>query len=1040
MKGADFMGNNSENKPDRYINIGIVAHVDAGKTTLSESMLYHAGAIRKLGRVDHKDAFLDTDQMERERGITIFSKQAVFRWKDRTITLLDTPGHVDFSAEMERVLQVLDCAVLVVSGADGVQGHTQTLWKLLKRYHIPTFLFVNKMDQEGTDGEKLLKELRKRFGENVVPFVDIMTESDCPGGKVYLHTKESAVEEVLEELAVCEDDMMEEYLEEGRISLDKVQKAVADRQVFPCYFGSALHSQGVEELLDGLDLYIKDKTYPAEFGAKVYKIARDNQGNRLTYLKVTGGRLKVKDVVEGLNEKINQIRIYSGEKFEAVQEVEAGRVCAVTGLENTRPGQGIGAEEESDLPVLEPVLTYQILLPDDCDVHKMLLNLKILEEEEPELHIVWEEQTSEIHVQLMGDVQIEILQRMIKERFGVLVEFGEGSIVYKETITAPIEGVGHFEPLRHYAEVHLRLEPGERGSGMQFAAECSEDILDRNWQRLVLTHLEEKEHKGVLTGSPITDMKITLTSGRAHQKHTEGGDFRQATYRAVRQGLKKADSILLEPYYEFRMELPSENVGRAMTDIQNMSGKFGTPMIEEETTVLTGSAPVSLMRGYQRLVLTHLEEKEHKGVLTGSPITDMKITLTSGRAHQKHTEGGDFRQATYRAVRQGLKKADSILLEPYYEFRMELPSENVGRAMTDIQNMSGKFGTPMIEEETTVLTGSAPVSLMRGYQKEFTAYTGGRGRMAVSLKGYDICHNQEEVLAASTYDSEADLANPTGSVFCAHGAGFVVDWDEVEEYMHMEHTLESGNDDEMDVMEVTLPKRRHSSIELTREELDAIYVRTPDPKKNRSTGPVTVRVKEKTREPGSAYQDPKWEARRRAKAGTEEYLLVDGYNIIFSWEELKELSERDIGAARGKLADILSNYQGFRKCTLILVYDAYKVEGNPGEVMKYHNIYIVYTKEAETADQYIEKTVRRIAKNADVTVATSDGLEQVIIMGQGAHRMSALGLKEEVELALKELRGEHLGRQVNLKNYLLDYLDEETAKQMEEIRLGKEKC
>ncbi len=923
MKGADFMGNNSENKPDRYINIGIVAHVDAGKTTLSESMLYHAGAIRKLGRVDHKDAFLDTDQMERERGITIFSKQAVFRWKDRTITLLDTPGHVDFSAEMERVLQVLDCAVLVVSGADGVQGHTQTLWKLLKRYHIPTFLFVNKMDQEGTDGEKLLKELRKRFGENVVPFVDIMTESDCPGGKVYLHTKEGAVEEVLEELAVCEDDMMEEYLEDGRISLDKVQKAVADRQVFPCYFGSALHSQGVEELLDGLDLYIKDKTYPAEFGAKVYKIARDNQGNRLTYLKVTGGRLKVKDVVEGLNEKINQIRIYSGEKFEAVQEVEAGRVCAVTGLENTRPGQGIGAEEESDLPVLEPVLTYQILLPDDCDVHKMLLNLKILEEEEPELHIVWEEQTSEIHVQLMGDVQIEILQRMIKERFGVLVEFGEGSIVYKETITAPVEGVGHFEPLRHYAEVHLRLEPGERGSGMQFAAECSEDILDRNWQRLVLTHLEEKEHKGVLTGSPITDMKITLTSGRAHQKHTEGGDFRQATYRAVRQGLKKADSILLEPYYEFRMELPSENVGRAMTDIQNMSGKFGTPMIEEETTVLTGSAPVSLMRGYQ---------------------------------------------------------------------------------------------------------------------KEFTAYTGGRGRMAVSLKGYDICHNQEEVLAASTYDSEADLANPTGSVFCAHGAGFVVDWDEVEEYMHMEHTLESGNDDEMDVMEVTLPKRRHSSIELTREELDAIYVRTPDPKKNRFTGPVTVRAKEKTREPGSAYQDPKWEARRRAKAGTEEYLLVDGYNIIFSWEELKELSERDIGAARGKLADILSNYQGFRKCTLILVYDAYKVEGNPGEVMKYHNIYIVYTKEAETADQYIEKTVRRIAKNADVTVATSDGLEQVIIMGQGAHRMSAPGLKEEVELALKELRGEHLGRQVNLKNYLLDYLDEETAKQMEEIRLGKEKC
>lgn len=914
------MANTSTDQSEKLINIGIVAHVDAGKTTLSESMLYQAGAIRKLGRVDHKDAFLDTDQMERERGITIFSKQAIFQWKDRSITLLDTPGHVDFSAEMERVLQVLDCAILVVSGADGVQGHTQTLWRLLKRYHIPTFLFVNKMDQEGTDCEKLLRELRKRFGENVIPIVDIVPKTDKESGKVFLNLRENTAEDVLEELAVCEEGMMEEYLEDGRISLDKVQKAVTERQVFPCYFGSALHSQGVEELLDGIDLYMKDKIYPTEFGAKVYKIARDNQGNRLTYLKVTGGRLKVKDVVEGLDEKINQIRIYSGEKFEAVQEVEAGKVCAVTGLENTRPGQGIGVEEESELPVLEPVLTYQIHLPDDCDVHKMLRNLKILEEEEPELHIVWEEQTSEIHVQLMGDVQIEILQRMIKERFGVLVEFGEGSIVYKETITAPVEGVGHFEPLRHYAEVHLRLEPGERGSGMQFATECSEDILDKNWQRLVLTHLEEKEHKGVLTGSPITDMKITLTSGRAHQKHTEGGDFRQATYRAVRQGLKKADSILLEPYYEFRMELPSENVGRAMTDIQNMFGKFGTPMIEEETTVLTGSAPVSLMRGYQ---------------------------------------------------------------------------------------------------------------------KEFTAYTGGRGRMAVSLKGYDVCHNQEEVLAASTYDSEADLANPTGSVFCAHGAGFVVDWDEVEEYMHMEHTLETGSGDDMEMMEVTLPKRRHSSIELTREELDAIYVRTPDPKKNRSSGPVTVRAKEKKREPGSAYQDPKWEARRKAKSGTEEYLLVDGYNIIFSWDELRELSERDIGAARGKLADILSNYQGFRKCTLILVYDAYKVEGNPGEVMKYHNIYIVYTREAETADQYIEKTVRKIAKNAEVTVATSDGLEQVIILGAGAHRMSAQGLKEEVELALKELRGDHLGKKTTLKNYLLDYLDDETAQQMEEIRLGR---
>ena len=887
--------------------VGILAHVDAGKTTLSEGILYLTGKIRKLGRVDHKDAYLDTYNLERERGITIFSKQAEFELGNRGITLLDTPGHVDFSAEMERTLQVLDYAILVINGADGVQGHTMTLWRLLARYQIPTFLFINKMDQDGTDKEKLLAELKKRLSDNCVDFT--WEKSDLQS-------------QFLEDVSVCDEELLEKYLETEEISTSDIRKVIKERKLFPCFFGSALKMTGVEEFLHGLEKYCETPEYPSEFGAKVFKIARDDQGNRLSYMKITGGTLKVKELLTD-TEKADQIRIYSGAKFELAKEAPAGTICAVTGLSQTHPGQGFGIERESEMPVLEPVLNYRILLPEDCDVHQMLKKLKELEEEEPELHIVWNEQLGEIHAMLMGEVQIEILKHLIWERFHVAVEFGTGNIVYKETIAEPVEGVGHFEPLRHYAEVHLLLEPGEPGSGLQFFTACSEDVLDRNWQRLILTHLEEREHPGVLTGSPITDMQITLITGRAHLKHTEGGDFRQATYRAVRQGLKKADSILLEPYYEFRMELPSENVGRAMTDIQNMSGKFGTPMIEEETTVLTGSAPVSLMRGYQ---------------------------------------------------------------------------------------------------------------------KEFTAYTGGCGRMAVSLKGYDICHNQEEVLAASTYDSEADLANPTGSVFCAHGAGFVVDWDEVEEYMHMEHTLESGNDDEMDVMEVTLPKRRHSSIELTQEELDAIYVRTPDPKKDRSTGPVTVRAKEKTREPGSAYQDPKWEARRRAKAGTEEYLLVDGYNIIFSWEELKELSERDIGAARGKLADILSNYQGFRKCTLILVYDAYKVEGNPGEVMKYHNIYIVYTKEAETADQYIEKTVRRIAKNADVTVATSDGLEQVIIMGQGAHRMSAPGLKEEVELALKELRGEHLGRQVNLKNYLLDYLDEETAKQMEEIRLGKEKC
>lgn len=885
----------------RVLNVGLLAHVDAGKTTLSESILYQSGAIRNLGRVDHQDAFLDTDEMERERGITIFSKQAVLTWKDTEITLLDTPGHVDFSAEMERVLQVLDCAVLVISGADGVQGHTETLWKLLTRYGIPVFLFVNKMDQEGTDCGKLLAELKSRFSEGCIDF-----------GRV-----ETGAEEVIEEIAVCDEQTMEEYLEKGSVAAASIRRLVAERKIFPCYFGSALHLQGVEELMNGICTYQMQKEYPAVFGAKVYKIARDGQGNRLTYLKVTGGTLKVKDVIGENGDKVNQIRVYSGEKYELLSEADAGKVCAVTGLAETYPGQGLGAEKDSELPILEPVLTYRIILPDDCNVHTMLRDLKLLEEEEPELHVVWIEKSQEIHVQLMGDVQIEILQRIIKERFGVLVEFGEGSIVYKETIAAPVEGVGHFEPLRHYAEVHLRLEPGERGSGIQFDSECSEDVLDRNWQRLVLTHLEEKEHKGVLTGSVITDMKITLTSGKAHLKHTEGGDFRQATYRAVRQGLKKAESVLLEPYYEFRIELPSENVGRAMTDIQNRFGKF--------------------------------EALETLG-------------------------------------------------------------------------------------EMTVLTGIAPVSTLSGYQKDVIAYTGGRGRISLTLKGYDLCHNQEEVVAARGYDSELDLANPTGSVFCAHGAGFVVDWDEVEEYMHMERTLDQTGEEGL--AEVTLPKRRHSSIELTQEELDAIYVRTPDPVKQ-NHGPVTVCAKEKDREPGSAYTDPKWERRRREKEGRQEYLLVDGYNIIFSWEELRELSEKDIGAARGKLADILSNYQGYRKCTLILVYDAYKVEGNPGEVMKYHNIYIVYTKEAETADQYIEKTVRRIAKDAAVTVATSDGLEQVIILGQGANRMSAPGLKEEIERTLAEVRGEHLGKKGSVGNYLFDYLDEETAEEMEKVRLGK---
>ena len=883
-----------ENK--KQICLGVLAHVDAGKTTLSESMLYTSGSIRKMGRVDHKDAFLDTYDLERERGITIFSKQAVFSWKDMWITLLDTPGHVDFSAEMERTLQVLDYAVLVISGPDGVQGHTETLWRLLGQYRIPVFLFVNKMDQDGADRTVILAELKKRFGEHCIDFEKAF---DSESG------------EETEQLAMCDEMLLESYLENGDIPKKKVSELIHQRKVFPCYFGSALHTEGVEELLDALEQFTTEEQYPEVFGAKVYKIGRDDQGNRLSYLKVTGGRIKVRDVITDTEEKVNQIRRYSGAKYEMLQEVHAGEVCAVTGLSDTYPGQGLGMESESDMPVLEPVLSYQIELPPDCDVHKMLLNLKELEEEEPELHIVWEEQLGEIHAQLMGEVQIEILKSMIWDRFKVRVEFGAGTVVYKETIAEPVEGIGHFEPLRHYAEVHLVLEPGERGSGLQFFADCSEDILARNWQRLILTHLEEKEHKGVLTGSAITDMKITLISGRAHQKHTEGGDFRQATYRAVRQGLRKAKSILLEPYYEFEMELLPEHVGRAMMDIQKRNGTF----------------------------------------------------------------------------------------EP-----------------------------PVTEGELSVLKGSAPVSQMRGYQTELISYTGGRGRMSCRLKGYEKCPDQEKIVEEIGYDPEADLENPTGSVFCAHGAGFVVNWDEVEAYMHLENTLESNvlSEEEMRLV-VRQTRSTSSQIELTQEELDAIYVRTPDPvKKNRA--PVTVRAK---RQPA---EDDKWTARKMEKQ--EEYLLVDGYNIIFAWEELKELAKSDLKSARDKLMDVLCNYQGYKKCTLILVFDAYKVEGGPGSVMQYHNIHVVYTKEAETADQYIEKTVRRIGRNHHVTVATSDAMEQVIILGQGAVRMSAPGLKEEVELALQELRKEHLEKGQHDRNYLFDYLTKEDAKRLEKVRLG----
>ena len=912
----------SENKPEKQITMGILAHVDAGKTTLSEGILYTCKAIRKLGRVDHQDAFLDTNTLERNRGITIFSKQAECTLGEFGITLLDTPGHVDFSAEMERTLQVLDYGILVISGADGVQGHTETLWRLLSRYQIPVFLFINKMDQPGTDRETLLAELKEKLDTNCVDFSADQTSEDWK-----------------EQVAVCDEQVMEAYLEGEEISRVQIQKMIRERKLFPCYFGSALKLTGVKEFLEDLKLRIRESSYPESFGAKIYKITRDSQGERLSHMKITGGALKVKSVLsngkpgesgEGIwQEKVNQIRIYSGEKYTMVSEVKAGTVCAVTGLTATYPGQGLGSEQASDMPVLEPVLSYRIGLPEEVNVHQALLQLRQLEEEEPLLHIVWNGTLGEIYAQVMGEVQIEILKSLIKERFGMDVTFDEGNIVYKETILEPVEGVGHFEPLRHYAEVHLLLEPGETGSGLSFATDCSEDVLDRNWQRLILTHLEEREHKGVLIGAPITDMKITLLTGRAHIKHTEGGDFRQATYRAVRQGLRKAKSQLLEPYYEFRLEVPSEQVGRTMTDIQKMLGEFDPPK----------------------------------------------------------TEG-----------------------------------------------------------EMTVLTGSAPVVTMRDYQKEVISYTSGRGRLSCTLKGYYPCHNQEEVVEAVGYDPEADLENPTGSVFCAHGAGFVVNWDQVEDYMHVESgwNAPAGQETEPE-KPVTAKnwKEENEKYRATEKELEEIFERTYGPIRKLGEEPPAGRSvkgwKKSRRDPlegyGKSTSDYK---QKKTPDGEKEYLLVDGYNIIFAWEDLKELAAVNIDGAREKLMDILCNYQGFKKCTLILVFDAYKVKGNPGSVETYHNIHVVYTKEAETADQYIEKTVHEIGRKYRVTVATSDQLEQVIILGQGGQRMSARELLEDVIEVSHQIRETAREKRSSEKNYLFDHLDEETAARMDRIRLGEE--
>ncbi len=916
------MGFTSENKPEKQITMGILAHVDAGKTTLSEGILYTCKAIRKLGRVDHQDAFLDTNTLERNRGITIFSKQAECTLGEFGMTFLDTPGHVDFSAEMERTLQILDYAILVISGADGVQGHTETLWRLLSRYQIPVFLFINKMDQPGPDREALLAEVKEKLDANCVEFSADQTD-----------------EEWKEQVAVCDEQVMEAYLEGEEISREQIRQMIRERKLFPCYFGSALKMTGVEEFLDDLKLRIRETSYPETFGAKIYKITRDNQGERLTHMKITGGTLKVKSVLsngrpgetgEGIwQEKVNQIRIYSGEKYTMVSEVKAGTVCAVTGLTATYPGQGLGSEQASDMPVLEPVLSYRIGLPTEVNVHQALLQLRQLEEEEPLLHIVWNETLGEIYAQVMGEVQIEILKSLIKERFGMAVTFDEGNIVYKETILEPVEGVGHFEPLRHYAEVHLLLEPGETGSGLIFAADCSEDVLDRNWQRLILTHLEEREHKGVLIGAPITDMKITLLTGRAHIKHTEGGDFRQATYRAVRQGLRKAKSQLLEPYYEFRLEVPSEQVGRSMTDIQKMLGEFDPPK----------------------------------------------------------TEG-----------------------------------------------------------EMTVLTGSAPVVTMRDYQKEVISYTSGRGRLSCTLKGYYPCHNQEEVVEAVGYDPEADLENPTGSVFCAHGAGFVVNWDQVEDYMHVESGWNAPAGQETKPEKPVTAKNWKEENEkylATEKELEEIFERTYGPIRKLGEEPPAGRSvkgwKKSRRDPLEGYGKSSSDYKqKKTPDGEKEYLLVDGYNIIFAWEDLKELAAVNIDGARERLMDILCNYQGFKKSTLILVFDAYKVKGNPGSVETYHNIHVVYTKEAETADQYIEKTVHEIGRKYRVTVATSDQLEQVIILGQGGQRMSARELLEDVIEVSHQIRETARQKRSSDKNYLFDHLDEETAARMERIRLGEE--
>ncbi|MCQ2510747.1 MAG: TetM/TetW/TetO/TetS family tetracycline resistance ribosomal protection protein [Lachnospiraceae bacterium] len=927
--------------------MGILAHVDAGKTTLSEGILYLTGAIRKMGRVDNQDAFLDTFDMEKKRGITIYSKQAEFTLGNTGMTLLDTPGHVDFSPEMERALQVLDVAVLVISGADGVQGQVRILWKLLNHYQIPVFLFVNKMDQNGTDKDALLAELQKELDSRCLDFTGDLND-----------------EEMQENLALCREELMESYLEGNPIEDEQIRDLIRNRELFPVFFGSALKMQGVEEFLQGLGKFLPEKDVPEAFGARVFKISRDPNGTRLTWIKVTGGTLKVKSQLSGQrkgeewSDKIDQIRVYSGAGFTQIPEAKTGYVCALTGLSSTWPGEGLGIEKDGEQELLEPVLNYSVILDEGEDRTKALRIFRTLEEEEPMLHVGYEEATGEISVSVMGQVQMEILTNQLSERFGLHVKFGPGSIVYKETILAPVEGIGHFEPLRHYAEVHLLLEPGEPGSGLVFDSICREDVLDKNWQRLIMTHLEEKKHKGVLTGSEITDMKITILTGRAHQKHTEGGDFRQSTYRAIRQGLMQAKSVLLEPVYEFRIEMPQEFLGRALNDISMMGGK--------------------------------------------ADVTD---------------------------------------------------------------NDGSKC----------VVTGSAPAALLANYQEELTSYSRGQGRIYCSLKGYEPCHNAEEVLEARGYDPDLDVDNPSGSIFCSHGAGTYVPWELVPEYCHMESGWEdpdadsSENADEFGYEENAFDsvrkkdpdadlswKERDRKISVGEEELEQIFQRTYGSSYKRGEGqslqgkPGWKRSKTITAD-GISYTQSSinsgFKAAEKAAAKAEklaraakrdpnekEYLLVDGYNIIFSWDDLKKLAEKNIDAARDRLMDLMCDYQGYKKCTLIVVFDAYKVKGGREHVMQYHNIYVVYTREAETADQYIEKAVHEIGHKHKVTVATSDALEQMIIMGGGAIRLSSKGLLDEVKRSSKEMKEEYLEKMSSSgKNYLLDGISPEVAEKLKNL-------